>query len=41
MNADSSRTYAAQWSTSQRRMLDQFNDFDKEHLDWDKHNDDR
>jgi len=37
MNADSSRTYAAQWSTSQRRMLDEFNDFDKEHPDfWDQ-----
>jgi hypothetical protein len=37
MNADIRRTNTAQWSNSQRQMLDQFNEFDKEHPEfWDQ-----
>ena len=37
MNADTRRTNTAQWSSSQRRMLDRFDQFDKEHPEfWDQ-----
>ncbi len=37
MNAEARRPNGAQWSPSQRRMLDEFNDFDKEHPEfWDQ-----